>query len=542
MRTSAESGSPCAPGAEDGQLVVGDLLVLLWRHEHSRRDVQIAELLGDLDVLEHRTPHDEAAPAARPGGVDRLLQPRDVGRERRHQDPALGAGEDRREALADRALARRRPLLLGVGAVAEQEQHALVADAREPGEVGRLTLHRRAVDLEVARVDDRAGRCAHHERACVGDGVRRVHPLDLEAAERARLTGTHRVQLGRFDEAVLAQLVAQKPEGQRGSIDGHREAGQHVRQRADVILMPVGQDDAPDAADAVLQPADVRDHEVDAEHLLLRKHQPGVDDHDVVAVRDRHHVSPDLAKPSQGDDGQLSGPGRVGRKEVHLVAARSARDRAHLGSRGPTGSSSPGGFGVIEVPAHASHVGLQRLPESRVVERGRGVVQGHEDTIVAAQTLTVETRDAAGARQQPGQRVTAEQQDDVGLEQLDLLIEEVAARIDLERLGIAVARRPALDDVGDVDVAPVEPGRFEQRGEQASGRPDERLALPVLVLTGRLAHGHDPRRHGPVAGHRLGAREVQRARRALPNPSVKLEDLLGGRHHCRILVPLRGPA
>ena len=131
------------------------------------------------------------------------------------------------------------------------------------------------------------------------------------------------------------------------------------------------------------------------------------------------------------------------------------------------------------------------------------------------------------------QRVTSQQQDHVRLEQRDLLIEEGAARLHLERLGVAVARRPALDDVGDVDVATVEPDRLEQRRQQAPGGADEGFALAVLVLAGRLADGHDACGHRSVPGNGLDAREMQRARGALANPPVELEDLFGRRHHWR---------
>ena len=314
MRTSAESGSPCAPVQRIASSLSGMRSCSFGVTNMPGWHVQVAELLGDLDVLEHRPPDDEAAPSACLRGVDRLLQSRDVGRERRHQDPALRRREDGRESLTDGPLARRRPLLLRVGAVAEQQQHALVADARQPCQVGRLALHRRAVDLEVARVHDDAGGRAHHERACVRDGVGRVHPFDVEAAERARVARAHRVQLGRLDEPVLAQLVAQEAEGQRRAVDGHGQARQHVRQRADVVLVPVGQDDAADVRDALLEPRDVRDHQVDAEHLLLREHQAGVDHHDVVAAAEREHVAADLAESPERDQRELRRARRVDQK------------------------------------------------------------------------------------------------------------------------------------------------------------------------------------------------------------------------------------
>ena len=48
------------------------------------------------------------------------------------------------------------------------------------------------------------------------------------------------------------------------------------------------------------------------------------------------------------------------------------------------------GLGVVEVAAHPSHVGLERLLERAVVERRRGVVQRDEDTVVALHPFAVQ--------------------------------------------------------------------------------------------------------------------------------------------------------
>ena len=55
---------------------------------------------------------------------------------------------------------------------------------------------------------------------------------------------------------------------------------------------------------------------------------------------------------------------------------------------------------------------------------------------------------------------------------------------------VSVARRPALDHVREVDVAPLEPDAREQPVEQLSRLTDERHALLVLVEPGRLADEH----------------------------------------------------
>ena len=98
---------------------------------------------------------------------------------------------------------------------------------------------------------------------------------------------------------------------------------------------------------------------------------------------------------------------------------------------------------------------------------------------------------------------------------LELRLEVGPAGLDLDRLGVAVARRAALHDVGDVDVGPGEADALDQAGEQLAGPADERLALQVLLLARPLAHeqqvgARDRRpRRPPGSGSRRGRSAVQ---------------------------------
>ena len=73
---------------------------------------------------------------------------------------------------------------------------------------------------------------------------------------------------------------------------------------------------------------------------------------------------------------------------------------------------------------------------------------------------------------------------------VDLPEQERLARRDFVRLRIAVARRPALDHVRDVDVAALEADRLDDLRQQLTGAADERLALQVFVRAGRFADEH----------------------------------------------------
>ena len=78
------------------------------------------------------------------------------------------------------------------------------------------------------------------------------------------------------------------------------DLAEEVRQPADVILVPVREDDGVDAA--VAEVADVRQDEIDAEVLVARESETRVHDHDVVAVLVDGHVLADLAEAAKRND------------------------------------------------------------------------------------------------------------------------------------------------------------------------------------------------------------------------------------------------
>ena len=77
-------------------------------------------------------------------------------------------------------------------------------------------------------------------------------------------------------------------------------------------------------------------------------------------------------------------------------------------------------------------------------------------------------------------------------------------------LRIAIVRRPALQNVRDVDLGARQSDRAQHRVQELPRAADERLALPILVGAGRLAD-HEQARVAPAdAEHRLRAASMQR--------------------------------
>ena len=87
-------------------------------------------------------------------------------------------------------------------------------------------------------------------------------------------------------------------------------------------------------------------------------------------------------------------------------------------------------------------------------------------------------------------REVAERGDHLRLDQFDLPEQVGAAGLDLDRLRIAVAGRPAFQDVRDEDVLPAQADALEQLVEQPARTTDERQPLLVLLRARRLADEH----------------------------------------------------
>ena len=108
-------------------------------------------------------------------------------------------------------------------------------------------------------------------------------------------------QLGGVQQAVLVELRLDEPEREpRREHRADANLAQEVRQRADVILVRVGQHDREHLAS--LQVAEVGEDQVDAEVLVAGKREPRVDHDRLAADLEDGHVLADLAEAAERDD------------------------------------------------------------------------------------------------------------------------------------------------------------------------------------------------------------------------------------------------
>src|SRR5437899_172334 len=158
------------------------------------------------------------------------------------------------------------------------------------------------VELEVARVHDRADRRFDPEADPVRDRVRHADRLDGERADRVTVAWSHRPEVGALVEPVLAQALGDECLRQRRAEDGDARLTEEIWQRADVVLVAMGQEDRAKAVALGERVGEVRDHVVDAGHLVgVREHEAAIDGDQIVAGLDEHHVEADLAESAEGN-------------------------------------------------------------------------------------------------------------------------------------------------------------------------------------------------------------------------------------------------
>jgi hypothetical protein len=182
-----------------------------------------------------------------------------------------------------------------------------------PRSIGAEAVHRGVVDLVVPGVDDPPARRLEDNGHGVRNRVRHPHELGRVRADLRRPVLRHGLdELRISQEPVLVELRLDEPQREPGRPDlRNAHLPQEVREGADVVLVPVGEDDRADVALVILEVGEVRKDEIDAQMLVARERQAGVDDDDPVVALDDHHVLSDLAQPPKRDQSRALGSHRA---------------------------------------------------------------------------------------------------------------------------------------------------------------------------------------------------------------------------------------
>ena len=201
-------------------------------------------------------------------------------------------------------LRRREAGSLGVGGVGEQEADAAVAprDLAEEREVGLAPVDGVEVELEVAGVEDRAGRREVRGGQGVRDRVGHGHELAVERSDAAALAVGDGDELGAVEHPRFLDAAAGEAERQPRPVDRDGDVAQEVGEPAGVVLVGVREHHALDPVGVLAQVREVGQDEVDAGHVGVGEHEPAVDDEDAPLDLEAEAVPPDLAQPAEEDE------------------------------------------------------------------------------------------------------------------------------------------------------------------------------------------------------------------------------------------------
>ena len=95
---------------------------------------------------------------------------------------------------------------------------------------------------------------------------------------------------------MLLQLQLHQTGGHAGGVNGRLDVPKDIGQRADMILVAVGEKNSSDFLPILHQVADVRNDHVDAIHIVVREAHAAVHYDQVVAVLEHGHIFPDLVQ------------------------------------------------------------------------------------------------------------------------------------------------------------------------------------------------------------------------------------------------------
>ena len=270
-----------APGRKHDDAIAREHRIAL-KGEEIREPVEITILARDVDRACHRAAGDDDFAARRHCGQCHRANARDIRGE--------GGDHHARRRLCDqlaqrlRHLAFRRALAFAndVGRVADEGEDALLTELAETRFIGRQTDSGRIVVLPIAAMDGEACRRADRQRAAFRDRMRDRDEFDAKRSElnTAALPNDVDLHLRRVGLGEAPRL--QQARRERRRIKRAAQSRPQSRDRADVVLMRMRDDERDEIALDLVDEGDIGIDEFDPRQIGPGKGQTAID-HDPFA-------------------------------------------------------------------------------------------------------------------------------------------------------------------------------------------------------------------------------------------------------------------
>ena len=281
MRSERDAGQSrarlaLAAGGEDHHFIARQAHCLVEADRVGEIE-QIAIGPGDAQDAVERAAGDAQLAPAFDRHLTQGLQPRRVGRESGDEHAARGFLDRLAKPGVNPGFRARRRFLKDVGRIAHQSKNAAVADRAHHRITRRVAEHRRVVDFPVAGVENPAVRRFDHQAIALGDRVGERLEGDLEWIEVDAPVARDDVELDLAREPLFLELAGDQASGEWRGVKRNPQIGGEIGDRADVILMPVGQHDPDQILAALLDEFEFGQDQVDPGIIAVGKGQAKVD-------------------------------------------------------------------------------------------------------------------------------------------------------------------------------------------------------------------------------------------------------------------------
>ena len=110
---------------------------------------------------------------------------------------------------------------------------------------------------------------------------------------------------------MFLEFIRDEADGQPGGVDRHVEFFEQVRQAADVVLVSVGDEQALDAVLVLQHVGEIRDDQIDAEHIRIREDEAAIDQDHIALALIQGNVFADFTQTAQRADVHGDGRGHL---------------------------------------------------------------------------------------------------------------------------------------------------------------------------------------------------------------------------------------
>ena len=192
-----------------------------------------------------------------------------------------------------------------IGRIADQRQHAVIADRGQFLHARRYADLRLVVELPVAGVENIAIGRVDQQRVALGNRMGERDIADAEGAERETVEMIDDVEFDLVGNSRLIELVLHQSRGERRRIERHAEVGGEIGHCADVVLMGMGQHHADQILAPLLDEFEIGEDQIDPGIFVAAEGHAEIDHQPFAVAAIEIDVHANLARTAERKEQQF---------------------------------------------------------------------------------------------------------------------------------------------------------------------------------------------------------------------------------------------